>query len=59
MLAMDRWDIFLIVGAAYFAIASLVRLMTARRDAVVKHLRAQIEAHRAAREASEEDRDIA
>ena len=46
---MDRWDIFLIVGAAYLAIISLVRLMAARRDAVVKELRAQIEAHRAAR----------
>jgi hypothetical protein len=57
---MDRWDIFLIVGAAYLAIVSLVRLMTARRDAVVKELRAQIEAHRAAHPiAGDEDRETA
>jgi hypothetical protein len=57
---MDRWDIFLIVGAAYLAIVSLVRLMAARRDAVVKELRAQIEARRAAQApGDDDDRDVA
>ena len=53
---MDKIDALLVAGAAYIAVVSLVRLMAARRDQVIRHLRAEIEKQRAA---EEEDRDAA
>ena len=57
---MDKIDVLLVVGAAYVAVVSLVKLMAARRDQVIRHLRAEIEKQRKARAAaSEEERDAA
>ena len=38
---MDGWDITFLIVAGYVAVISLVRLMRARRDAVVDDVRAQ------------------
>jgi len=57
---MDKIDVLLVVGAAYIAVVSLVRLMAARRDQVIRQLRAEIEKQRAAQAAAEqEERDAA
>ncbi len=39
---MDRWDILIIASAGYLAIMTLVRLMAARRNQLVDHVRQQI-----------------
>lgn len=44
---MDRWDILIIASAAYLAIMTLVRLMVARRNQLVDHVRQQIDEQRA------------
>jgi hypothetical protein len=54
---MDKLDYLLIAGAAYIAVVSLVRLMAARRDEVVRQLRAEIGRRRAAAQAAAEDDD--
>lgn len=60
MQSMDKLDVLLVAGAAYIAVVSLVRLMAARRDQVIRQLRAEIEKQRAAQAAAEEDdRDAA
>ncbi len=43
---MDRWDILIIAGAGYVAVMTLVRLMVARRNHLVDHVRQQIEQQR-------------
>jgi len=44
---MDRWDILIIAGAAYVAVMTLVRLMVARRNHLIDHVRQQVEQQRA------------
>ena len=56
-LSMDRIDILLISGASYIAVVSLVRLMAARRDEVIRQLRAEIKRRREAAEAAQDDDD--
>jgi hypothetical protein len=58
---MDQVDVLMISVAAYVAVVSLVRLMGARRDEVLRQLRAEIERRRAeaAAAAENEDRDAA
>ena len=58
---MDRWDVLMIAAATYVAVVSLVRLMTARRDELVRQLRAEIERHQseAAAGDDQDDRDAA
>ncbi len=57
---MDKIDVLLVAGAAYIAVVSLVRLMAARRDQVIRQLRAEIEKQRAGQAAADEDdRDAA
>ncbi len=40
---MDRWDIFILLAAAYVAVMTLVRLMAARRNQLVDQVRSQLE----------------
>jgi hypothetical protein len=57
---MDKWDWVMITAAAYVAVVSLVRLMAARRDQVIRHLRNEIEKQRLAKEEAEQaDNDAA
>ena len=57
---MDRWDWVMISAASYVAVVSLVRLMAARRDQVIRHLRNEIEKQRKAKEEAEQaERDAA
>jgi hypothetical protein len=57
---MDRWDLVFIGVAVYVAVASLVRLMAARRDEVIRQFRAEVERLQAQRAAeAEEERDAA
>jgi len=57
---MDKWDVVMITAAAYVAVISLVRLMAARRDQVIRHLRSEIEKQRLAKEEAEQaQRDAA
>ena len=57
---MDKWDVVMLSAAAYVAVVSLVRLMAARRDQVIRHLRNEIEKQRKAKEEAEEaERDAA
>jgi hypothetical protein len=57
---MDQVDVLMISVAAYVAVVSLVRLMAARRDDVIRQIRAEIERRRAEAAArAEEDRDAA
>ncbi len=39
---MDRWDILMVFVAGYVAITALVRLMTSRRNQLVKQVREQM-----------------
>jgi hypothetical protein len=58
--AMDQVDVLMISVAAYVAVVSLVRLMAARRDEVIRQIRAEIERRRAEAAAqAEADRDAA
>ncbi|NUQ61725.1 MAG: hypothetical protein HUU20_04505 [Pirellulales bacterium] len=43
---MDRWNIAILVIAAYVAITSLVRLMVRRRDQLLGDFREQMEAEK-------------
>lgn len=43
---MDRWDIVLLVIAAYVAVMALVRLMSRRRQELVADVERQIKAER-------------
>jgi hypothetical protein len=52
---MDKIDVLMIAAAAYIAVVTLVRLMAARRDQVIRHLRAEIERQRKAREEAEQE----
>lgn len=57
---MDKIDVLLVAGAAYIAVVALVRLMAARRDQVIRHLRAEIAKQREAKAVAEqEDLDAA
>jgi hypothetical protein len=57
--AMDRWDVLIVVVAAYVSVVSLVRLMAHRRDELVAKIRDEIAkqqaAAAAAKAANEED----
>ncbi|HEX6962755.1 MAG TPA: hypothetical protein VF175_12870 [Lacipirellula sp.] len=50
----DKIEVLMIAAATYVAIVSLVRLMAARRDQVIKHLRSEFEKQRKAKEAAEQ-----
>jgi hypothetical protein len=52
---MDKFDVLLVAGAAYIAVVALVRLMAARRDQVIRHLRAEIAKQREAKAAAEQE----
>jgi hypothetical protein len=56
---MDRWDVLIVVVAAYISVVSLVRLMAHRRDELVVKIRDEIAkqqaAAAAAKAANEED----
>lgn len=39
---MDRWDILIILVAAYVSVVSLVRLMTDRRNELIAKIRDEI-----------------
>jgi hypothetical protein len=56
---MDQIDALMIAAAGYVAVVSLVRLMAARRDQVVRQLRAEMERRRAEAAQAEADRDAA
>ncbi len=56
---MDQFDALLIAAAGYVAVVSLVRLMAARRDEVVRQLRAELQRRRETAEETESDRDAA
>jgi hypothetical protein len=43
---LDRWDVVLLLIAAYVAVMSLVRMMTRRRDQVVADVERQLKAQR-------------
>lgn len=43
---MDRWDIALLVVAAYFSGLALLRLMVRRRDQMVRDFQRQMEQQR-------------
>lgn len=51
---MSRWDALLAAVAGYVAVVALVRLMSVRRDDLVRDIRTKIAQERAAREAAEE-----
>jgi hypothetical protein len=51
---MDRWDVFIILAAAYVAIMVLVRLMATRRNQVIEQLREQAEAGRKKRKKTDD-----
>jgi hypothetical protein len=40
---MDRWDVLILLAAAYVAVMTLVRLMAARRNQLVDQVRSQLE----------------
>jgi hypothetical protein len=42
----DRWDVALLLVAAYVAVMTLVRMMIRRRDELVTDVRHQVETHR-------------
>ena len=60
---MTRWDILLLVVAAYVAVMTLVRLMKQRRDVLIADVQRQMAAHRRAkkrqRQRDDESRDAA
>ena len=43
---MDRWDLLIILSAAYVAVISLVRLMAGRRNELIDHVREKIKEQR-------------
>jgi hypothetical protein len=55
---MDKIDVLIIATAAYIAVTSLVRLMAVRRDQVIRHLRAEIQRQRKAREEAEQEEEL-
>jgi hypothetical protein len=54
---MERLDILLMAAAGYIAVLSLVRLMAARRDDVIRQIRDELSRRRAAQAAAEDDED--
>jgi hypothetical protein len=56
---MDQIDMLLIAAAGYVAVVSLVRLMAARRDQLVRQLRAEMERRRTEAAQAEAERDAA
>jgi hypothetical protein len=54
---MERLDILLMAAAGYVAVLSLVRLMAARRDDVIRQIRDELSRRRAAQAAAEDDED--
>ena len=62
---MDRWDLLIILVAAYVAVMTLVRLMAGRRNQLVDQVKGQLAEQRAkkqeaAQQAAEgEGRDVA
>ncbi len=43
---MDRWNIVLMIAGALVAVATLVRMMRARRDLLVGQVKQQFDEHR-------------
>jgi hypothetical protein len=41
---MDRWDVLLLIGAGFAAVVALIQLMLARRDEILRTLKADFEA---------------
>jgi len=57
---MDRWDMMIILVAAYIAVMTLVRMMARRRNQLVDHVLQQISQQQTRRPAttqSDEDAD--
>jgi hypothetical protein len=46
---LDHWDWLILAGAAFVAVTSLVRLMLARRDELMKEVKDQLAASKASR----------
>jgi hypothetical protein len=56
---MSRSDLIILSVAAYVAVMTLVRLMKARRDALVADVQKQVEAHRRKKPAVPNKREAA
>ena len=56
---MSRSDIILLALAAYIAVTALVRLMKARRDALVADVQRQVESRRGKKRPPTANRDAA
>jgi hypothetical protein len=56
---MSRADIALLIIAAYIAVMTLVRLMKARRDALVADVQGQVNARRKKRPTKTQDKTAA
>jgi hypothetical protein len=56
---MSRADIILLAVAVYVAVMSLVRLMKARRDALVADVQRQVESRRGKKRPPAENREAA
>jgi type II secretory pathway pseudopilin PulG len=56
MANLDGWDMALLAVAAYIAVVSLVRLMRARRRAVVAELQREVLRQQAQAQAAEHER---
>ena len=56
MTDLGKWDVIVLVGAAFVAVTSLVRLMLARRDSLVQEVKQQIAASKAKRKQRKRDK---
>ena len=60
---MDRWDVIIILGAAYVAVMTLVRMMARRRNQVVGYVREKIAESRGialpGQDANQDEKDAA
>jgi hypothetical protein len=58
MTNLDNWDWLILAAAAFVAVTSLVRLMLARRDELVREVKNQIAAPRARRSKKGESEEV-
>ena len=58
MYGMDRWDVVLMVIAAYLALVVLVRMMAGRRNKLIGELREQMERHPSRGKKSKSKKDL-
>jgi hypothetical protein len=56
---MSRADVILLTVAAYVAVMTLVRLMKARREALVADVQRQVDARRASKRSNPAEREAA